>query len=352
MNLLLVAKLPDRSLNCIIEPLLKLKTIDHIYVLRDETGTVLTERITYICGKAGKKYKLRHIRKIKLGIDICRKYRIDFIIGVLLYPHGYIGRIISLYSSIPYIHLTIAGAREFWLKGKVIERLNYMLLRNAHKISVTGSKTKKFLISSGYKEENIVTLPNVIQMNNFEDKKLDRVYDIVSVSRLDKNKNLELLLNAISRLESLPNLKVVIGGNGPELNNLIILSDKLGIKDRVVFTGWLSENAIVEIYNKSKIFVLCSRNEGFPLSLLEAMSCGCVPIVTDTGDITDVVFHGINGLVLKGFDNESELAENIMSLINNPEKIEEFAFHAKRVKSKYSYESIQKIWHGILFHAD
>jgi glycosyltransferase involved in cell wall biosynthesis len=348
MNILLVAKLSDNSLNCILEPLIKLASIERIYVLRDTVGSIKSSKITYFNNQFfSHKNKLRHFIKMKKGIEICKKYEIDFIIGVLIYPHGYIGRLISIYTGIPYIHVTIAGQREFWVMGKYIEKFNLLFFKKSYAITVTGNNTRAYFTANGFNPQKIIVLPNVIKMDKYCDYVKERKYDIISLSRLDKNKNISLLLNVIAKLKNTINVQVLIAGDGSEYNNLKIEAKLLAIENNVHFIGWVEEDEIINIFNNAKIFVLCSKGEGFPLSLLEAMACGCVPIVTDVGDVSDVVLNDLNGYIIKDYSNENQMAAIIESLIKSPDKIKKLSFKAKEVKTKYSFENVEEIWEKI-----
>ena len=78
------------------------------------------------------------------------------------------------------------------------------------------------------------------------------------------------------------------------------------------------------------------------------MACGCVPIITDVGDITDLVSNGINGYILKDYNDENELVSLLELLISSPEKINNLSIKAKEVKYKYSFETVSNIWNKIL----
>lgn len=350
MNILLIAKLLDNSLNCMIQPLIMADNVDHIYILRDTSADIISDKVIFITDYGCKsKGKIRQLYRLREGFRICNKYRIDIVIGVLIYPHGYIGRIISTIKRLPYVHITIAGHREFWIYGRLIELFNLFMFKKSKTITVTGEKTRSYLLAKGIDCNKVVVLPNVIDMNKCQDFGKRREYDIISVSRLDKHKNISLLLKAISKIKSTKEINALIVGDGPEFHNLITESKILGISENVHFEGWVrDEDKKIDLYNSCKIYVLCSKGEGFPLALLEGMACGCVPIITDVGDITDLVSNGINGYILKDYNDENELVSLLELLISSPEKINRLSAKAREVKYKFSFETVSNIWNGIL----
>ena len=159
MNVLLVAKLSNQTLTeNILSPLLKSSYVDHVYVLRDFPGDMIDGKVTYLSPEKVSESRIRHIRKVVAGVRYCSKYKIDVIIGVLNTPHGYIGKAIGAMMNIPYIHITIAGHREFWLGGKIRERVNLAVFRKARIITVTGQQTLAYLVSKGFDADRIVCL--------------------------------------------------------------------------------------------------------------------------------------------------------------------------------------------------
>lgn len=352
MNILLVVKLSNQTLTeNILSPLLKSSYINHVYILRDFSGDVVNDKVTYLCPQKESKGKFRHINKVVSGIKYCSKYRIDVVIGVLNTPHGYIGKAISSITHIPYIHVTIAGHREFWLGGKLMEKINLTVFKKACMVTVTGQQTLSYLISKGYDKEKIVVLPNLPNqtfMNIDVPKENERRYDIISFSRIDKNKNISLLLKAIFRIKNKYNVKLVIAGDGSELDNLKEIVKKFRIEEHVEFVGYISNlEDKLRIYQDSKIFVSCSKGEGFPVSLLEAMSCGCVPVVSNVGDIVDVIKHNINGYVFDDVDDETELTNCLMRLLPDEELINRMSREARKITGNISVENNAKIWDNI-----
>ena len=73
------------------------------------------------------------------------------------------------------------------------------------------------------------------------------------------------------------------------------------------------------MYNLADLFILPSFSEGLPVTLLEAMACGCIPITTDVGDIREVVSDGFNGFIIKTIEPE-KIAEKIIKAMSLSEE--------------------------------
>lgn len=351
MNILLIAKLANHTIKeNVLAPILASGIVEHIFVLRDTPGDNFDKRVTYLSfGNTG---KFRHLKKITKGIFLCHKYKIGAIVGVLNTPHGYIGRMIGLLTNTPFVYMTIAGHREFWRDGKRFEQFRLKLFKNSAAITVTGSQTLNYLLKKKYDKKKIFIMPNLPNsyFNNLHvNENKVREYDIVSFSRIDTNKNLILLVKAIAALKKKGfSPKVAVAGNGDQLDNIIKAVQEYKVHDCFDFLGYITEiHKKVEIYSNSKIFISCSKGEGFPISLLEAMGCGCVPVVSNVGDIVDVIHQGQNGYVFKDTDDEIEVVHILEKIMNNPEHLAQMRLSAMDIKRQFSIQNNGKIWNKI-----
>lgn len=100
---------------------------------------------------------------------------------------------------------------------------------------------------------------------------------ILYVGRIVPEKGLDVLIGAFGRLETDYRL-VIAGSGGPGYSGMLKKMDQSG---RVVYTGYISDGQLSEIYTYASLFVLPSMNEGFPIALLEAMSYGLDVLVSD-----------------------------------------------------------------------
>ena len=110
---------------------------------------------------------------------------------------------------------------------------------------------------------------------------------LLFVSTVEARKNVTGLLTAFSRAD-LPHQLVVAGGAGWRSAEVFELAEKLGLNDRVVFTGYLRDRSLLPaLYSAADAFVFPSWHEGFGLPVLEAMACGTPVLVADTSSLPE-----------------------------------------------------------------
>lgn len=133
----------------------------------------------------------------------------------------------------------------------------------------------------GIKEEVVYVLNNPVSVPKKTDfSKEDNQRSIVCMGRLVKSKAFDVLLRAYAKSKSTRDLTIL--GQGPELDSLKAISKSLSIDNRVNFLGYRSNP--LEIIGESSFYVMASRLEGFPNSLVEAMSMSRAVIATDCTD--------------------------------------------------------------------
>lgn len=135
------------------------------------------------------------------------------------------------------------------------------------------------------------------------------------VARLSAEKNHKLLLEAFSAVYARnPRVRLALAGDGPEKQTLLQLIQQKNLQEAVFCFGEVED--VAPVLAGADVFVLVSSIESLPMALLEACSAGLPAIVSKTGDMPFVVFHGENGFVFNGKDPllltvlMAELAEN------------------------------------------
>ncbi len=139
--------------------------------------------------------------------------------------------------------------------------------------------------------------------------------DIIYSNRLhEKLYRIEAVIRAFVPFNAKhKNWRLVIGATGSETNHLKSLTKELGIEKQVDFVGWLDEPTNFLYYSQAKIWVSIPESDATSISLLEAMSMGCVPVVSDLPANREWISDGYNGLIVKDVDTNffSEAIEKI-----------------------------------------
>jgi len=178
-------------------------------------------------------------------------------------------------------------------------------------IAVSSDLKKKIVTEYQVAEHKIVVIPNGVDLDKFpimhknyacESIGLQTQNHVgVCVARLSQEKNLDVLIKAISLLaEDAPVIYII--GDGPLKERLEILTDQLQLREKVIFVGSVPHNKIYEWLNAADFFCLPSQREGCPVVIHEALACG-VPIVsTNVGAIPDLVCKDDYGLLCQPSD--------------------------------------------------
>ncbi len=191
---------------------------------------------------------------------------------------------------------------------------------------------------------NPINLETLIKKSNEEIQAALRVKDgefFISIARLTHQKNIHLLLNAYKKAKDLGcTWPLVILGDGEDRQNLIQLSNILGLTENVLFLGYKT-NPHPYLKNAGT-FVMSSREEGFPVTLLESMALGCpiISLACPTGP-TDILKNGeIGKLISFTEDHPDELG---LAMFDISENRSLRTFYSEKSKSFAQNFSSQKI---------
>ncbi len=165
------------------------------------------------------------------------------------------------------------------------------------------------------------------------------VFTLVYVGRLAPVKNHALLLNALHQaLLSSPGIRLWMVGDGSERGALENLAARLGIAEQVTF--WGQQLDVAPYFSSADAFVMSSRSEGLPVSLLQALSVGLPVVVTDVGGMAEVVRLTGAGIVASATD-PAEFASAIVQLAGNETARKEFSKNAEKAfHSQFTVETM------------
>jgi len=175
-----------------------------------------------------------------------------------------------------------------------------------------------------------------------------RKKEIVSVGRIDKNKNQRMLIEAFAPLaDSYPDWKVVLYGDGDERASLEERVRDLDLADRIQFKG--VQVNIPEKIGASSIFALTSKQEGMPNALIEAMVLGLASISTDCpcGGPRDLIKSGENGILIPVNDVDA-LKDSLEQLMKGEELRKSISQNALLLKDDVMPSRINSLWEDYL----
>lgn len=196
-----------------------------------------------------------------------------------------------------------------------------------------------------------VTVPAGISLNEWKDIPNGSVFRekysidtpfVLYAGRLSRNKGLKYLVKAASAVTKKYNVKFVfVGEDWGEKKGLCTFAKKLGIEDRIMFTGHIKDFDVYKsAFNGCEAFVLPSEWEAFGIVLAEAMFCKKPVIGTNVGGIPEVIDNRVNGFVVPYADSDA-LADSICKLLDSKALREKFGRHGKeKVMEKYTWKKI------------
>ena len=227
----------------------------------------------------------------------------------------------------------------------VIERRLIRAVRVFDLVITRGARAVEFFRQHGVRTAlHVVT--GGIDAKRFAPDDTSRSTDLVIVGRLAAIKRIDVFLRTLALVaEKMPDVSATIVGDGELRQDLERLVGELGLEQRVVFAGHQTD---VDSWLKgAKVFVLTSDSEGLALSLIEAMMCGLPAVVSDVGELGDLVENGVNGYLVPRRSPEA-FADRICELLQNGDKLAAFSGAARQAALQHETGRVAHRWDEIL----
>lgn len=190
-----------------------------------------------------------------------------------------------------------------------------------------------------------VILPNSLNPNFLRPRyEGERDKRIVSVGRLDANKNHEMMIRAFAKLmEKYPEYTLTIYGDGELLDHLHTTIGALNAEERIFLPGVIPN--VAEKIEKASLFLLTSYSEGVSNALIEAMALGLPVIATDvpSGGTVELIKHGENGWIIPVGD-EKALTEAMDTILSDAALAEKLGEQAHKLQERFSPERVNRQW--------
>lgn len=252
----------------------------------------------------------------------------------IVHAYNFYGNVFAIPPAwLTGVPVVIASIRD---RGPYLSALQRRVQRHVCRLAdcvlVNAEAVKDWLLADGYDPSKIVVVPNGVDLSRFilpgEPRRLRSELGlpldaplVAVVSRLNRLKGLEQYLDAAAAIAArFPEARFLVVGETPPhdpgyLGELQALAERLGISDRVIFTGLRSD--IPQLLAAVTIAVMPSLNEALSNALLESMAAGAPVVATRVGGTTEALSDGENGLLVPPGD-PGALASAITRLLEDP----------------------------------
>lgn len=314
-------------------------------------------------------YPLKAIKKIK-------EWNLDIIHSHTEFGVGTFARIIAKQLDIPivhtyhtmyedYIHYITKGYFDVPSK-KIVEHLtSFYCDKTVTELIVPTKKTYDLFKEKYEYERNIHIVPTGIEVERFykennSPKETEKIrkelglskddFVLLYVGRLAAEKNVEFLVeNQASLIKENKKCKLIIIGDGPDIDFFKRQAKKLNIEDNVIFTGKIPWEEIHKYYQVPNIFVTASHTETQGLTLLEAMAASVPVVAFDDEAFRDVVIPDLNGYLFK---DKKEYRKYIIKIMDNKLLYEKLSRQARiqgeSHSAKYYAEKVLDVYYTAL----
>lgn len=242
---------------------------------------------------------------------VCRKFRKKNGLRVFYTAHGF--------------HFYRGAPRLNWLVFYPIEKI---CSRFTDKL-ITINKEDYTLAKEKFRAGEVHYVPGVgIYLSRFENIQVDRnakrrqigvpedAFLLLSVGELNENKNHQIIIKALARLNR-PNVHYAVAGLGDQHDPLRKLAGELGVSEQVHLLGYRRD--IPELNHAADVFCFPSRREGLGVAAIEAMACGLPILTANVHGINDYSIDSVTGYKC-GPDSSERFADRILRLMDDPNR--------------------------------
>ncbi|MCH1770031.1 MULTISPECIES: glycosyltransferase family 4 protein [Metallosphaera] len=237
-----------------------------------------------------------------------------------------------LWYHIPFVPERLSDrVREFLVRAfEGFDLIISSTKRDLEGLVRSGAKVKArqiypFIDPSAYSHVSKSEVESVSE--KFGIKEDDKV--VLLVGRMDPIKSQDIAIKAIKNT----NLKLVVAGNGSftskslghdkasiwarKLRDLVV---ELGVQDKVIFTGYVSDHELMALYQRSDVVTLTSRSEGFGLTICEAWNYKKPVVVSEGAGVSELIINGVNGYTFSP-DKPDQMSWALMEAVKNYDKL-------------------------------
>lgn len=285
------------------------------------------------------------------------RFKLDVVHAHTPFGLGFLAKFISERQLVPLIythHTHYPEYAKIYLKEKVL--LPYLVQvyttwfsNISHAVIAPSLKMKKLLRKYGVKNKvPIYIMPTGVDLNIFKKseekrqamrKKLkisSETKVLLSVSRIGKEKNIEFLLKAFKEtLKKKDDVLFLIVGDGPFLEQLKKMAQRLKIDKSIIFTGRIPSQEVAAFYQVADVFLFASLTDTQGIVLLEALSSGLPVVVLKDDAFANIVLDNENGFSVSK-ESPKVFAQKVIALLEDSALYREFSAKAMETANKFS----------------
>lgn len=222
--------------------------------------------------------------------------------------------------------LTIHSCASSSLLREILRIPYYLICRkiltNVDKIiCLSKEEYYRFKRHLGFPSNLYTIIPNGVNIHEFKQSDNDQVLEdpyVLSVGRLEKCKGFHFLIQGFKKLQNeYPKLNLVIVGSGPYKPYLQRLIRRLNLEEKVRLYEKIPRKNLVSLYTHCALFVLLSKGEGWPITVLEALAARKPILLTLSSGLTEYVRRGL-ALGVRYPPDPNTISKNISSILENP----------------------------------
>lgn len=334
-----------------------------------------------------KKNKIIYLSGIKTGIyetkltgiyskkamKIIKEWNLDVIHSQTEFGVGYFSRIVAKKLSLPivhtyhtlyedYVHYVTHGHFDNFAKKLAIKITKYYCEKRCDELIVPTDKIKDLFINKYNIIKQVNVIPTGIDIDKFKItpsmkkniqtiknkyKINDTDFIIGSVGRIAPEKSFDkLLYNIKDMIKVNTNIKVLLVGGGPDLDNLKKLTKKLNLENYVIFTDKIDYDLVPTYFNIFNVVVSFSKTETQGLTIIEGLAASKPTLCIEDDSFRAMIEPNYNGYLFK---NDTEFKDYIFKLMNDQKLYKDMSTNARNSTYKYSKEvfaaDILKVYH-------
>ena len=309
----------------------------------------------------------------KKAMKIIKNWHLDVIHSQTEFGIGYFSRIVAKKLNLPivhtyhtlyedYVHYVTHGHFNNLAKKLAIKITKYYCEKKCDELIVPTDKIKDLFINKYNISQPINVIPTGIDIDKFKltqniKKEIENIkkkykikdtdFIIGSVGRIAPEKSFDKLLYNIKEMIKVnTNIKVMLVGGGPDLNNLKELTKKLHLEDYVIFTDKVNYDLVPAYFNTFNVIVSFSKTETQGLTIIEGLAASKPTICIEDDSFKAMIEPNYNGYLFK---NDNEFKDYIFKLMNDKKLYKDMSTNARNSTYKYSKEvfasEVLKVYH-------